>query len=288
LQPETQDHELANALIESFDGLVGLLYTTATGASGLGAETRQEAALDLADSTDERARRIPAWSGTPLDVRRSHRAVREGLGLVASVARDLGEGVIDQDSAANTLFEVVEHLSLLVDLRWLASSASPDVRALLPVTVDLIGELCMLDAEELEPEPDAFEPAPERLGAAPTLTMLLDEDSPADARQALDSLRAAGVPFSVLETGNDGRTRETLWIPGMRAPLHRRVMPVQEGTPRPVLTWEEHVALIAIADQGIPYSDLVTAYLRTGLQDVSGDPDVEALSRAAEAIDKAA
>src|SRR5689334_19906590 len=130
-----QHQEAVDALITSLDSLVGILYTVATDGTIVPDGVQRIAANALADRASDHAVTLAAWQGTPADVRRSARAVRDGLGLVASAARDLADGNIGSTGATPTMFEVMEDLALLVDLRWLAGQASPGTRGLLHATV---------------------------------------------------------------------------------------------------------------------------------------------------------
>jgi hypothetical protein len=280
------DQEAVDALIASLDSLAGLLYTVATDDRPGPGPLQRGAARTLAERVEERLAELGPQPIQPPDSRRSRRALRDGFVLVGGVARDLAEGILDERTAARALLEVVEQIGLSIDMRWLSAMASAGSRSLLPATVRLVGELSQREAASAWPTAGG-EPAVRRRPGT-VLTMLLRDNAPAEARRALDGLHAAGVPYSVLEVARDGHPYETLWLPGMRAPLRRRVAGSAEGAPAPVLTWGQHAALAAVADERIGYAELVTAYLSSTLGDARGEPDLEALSRVAEALDDAA
>jgi hypothetical protein len=279
------DQEAVDALVASLDSLAGLLYTVAMDERPGPGALQRDAARTLADRIEQQLAELGPQPIQPPDVRRSRRALRDGFVLVGGVARDLSEGIVDERTAARALLEVVEQIGLTVDMRWLSAMASPAARALLPATVRLVGELSQREAANGRPTPLVAR----RSGAV--LTMLMRDNAPAEARRALDGLHAAGIPYSVLEVGRDGHQYETLWLPGMRSPLRRRVATAasaSQGVATPVLTWGQHAALAAVADDRIGYAELVTAYLSSTLGDARGTPDLEALSRVAEALDDAA
>lgn len=280
------DQEAVDALIAALDSLAGLLYTVALDERPGPGALQRGAARTLAERVEEQLGELGPQPIQPPDSRRSRRALRDGLVLVGGVARDLAEGIVDERTAARALLEVVEQIGLTIDMRWLSAMASAGPRALLPATVRLVGELSQREAGSAQPSFGAV--AATRRPPGTVLTMLLRENAPADARRALDGLHAAAVPYSVLEVGRDGHPYETLWLPGMRSPLRRRVARAGEGAPLPVLTWGQHAALAAVADERIGYAELVTAYLSSTLRDARGEPDLEALSRVAEALDDAA
>jgi len=268
-----------DTLISLIDGLTGILYTVATADDRRAAPTTQcDAALALADRVEDALDALP-WTGHP-----DPEGLFDGLSLVGAVARMLGKGKIAPDGAAEALFTFVEQLSLQVDLRWLSSAASPTARRLLPSTVALIGELVSGETGHTTPDlpwPEAG--LPRRTSG--TLTLLLTEDeSDATSDRALDDLRAAGVPYSVVETDETGQAYESLWLPGMAVPLRRAVIAADAQPARPVLSWEHHVALLRAADERAGYAALVAAYLGSGLSDARSQTEVDTLSRVAEAL----
>jgi hypothetical protein len=284
----TNDQAAVDALISAFDSLTGLLYTVATeDGLPLPDDTQREAAIALADRTEQQALDLLPTEYQP-GVADSEEPLRDGLFLISSVARQLGQGEIIRSRAARTLFEVIEELETHIDLRWLAGAASARVRKLLPSTAALIGELVARDSGDTAIAPPMdFRPG-DATNAA-TLTLLLSDRAREEGPEgALGDLHAAGVPYSMVEpAGEDGIGYETLWLPGMTKPLRRSVLGAgANGGATPILTWQDHAALLAAADETAAYTELVAAYLGANLRDVDNDAEVDVLSRIAEAIER--
>jgi hypothetical protein len=277
----TDHREAVDALITAFDSLTGLLYTVAAADGLVAALPQREAARSLADRIEFFIPAISDRDVPTVEFRRSSKAIRHCLALVAGVADDLAQGVIDGRSAAPTLFELVEHLGRTIDLTWVSATASGRVRRLLPTTVELIGELVVGDRRGNLPGDAGFGVGERRAGAR-TVTMRFDQDATVETQRAVETLQAAGVPYSIVEEDGQGRAYESLWLPGMDRPLRRRVPLLAAGSSKPILTWDEHIALLSIADHLTGYSELVATYLACSLHDAKRG--VATLSRIAEAI----
>ena len=277
----TDHREAVDALITAFDSLTGLLYTVAAADDLVAALPQREAARSLADRIEFFLPAISDRDVPTAEFRRSSKAIRQCLAIVARVADDLAQGVIDGRSAAPMLFELVERLGRTIDLSWVSEIASGNVRRLLPTTVELIGELVAGDRRGNLPGDAGFGGGARRAGAR-TVTMRFDRDATVETERAVETLRAAGVPYSIVEEDGRGRAYESLWLPGMDQPLRRRVPLPAAGSSKPILTWDEHIALLSIADHLTGYSELVATYLACSLHDPKRG--VATLSRIADAI----
>jgi hypothetical protein len=271
----SNDHQAADAVVTALSRLARLLYRLASEPVTESSRSAvREAGRAIADAADIDLQAVAGCTEhgpghTPAE------DLRTALGVLAGMADAVADGAIGPAHAAPALAILVEELSTLVDLDALALDASPERRAVLEASKNLIGELVVDDGETAPPE---------NSWRAPTLTMLLTEKARNEWPDVHADLQSAMVPYSVVDPIDATTGLESLWLPGMTTALQRTVVRGRGGSQLPVLTWRDHLALTELAGDELSYSTLADAYLSSEVRDGESGIDAAILSRIAEAV----
>jgi hypothetical protein len=271
----SNDHQAADAVVTALSRLARLLYRLASEpATDSSQASFRKAGRAIADAADVDLQAV-AGSTEHGPGHTPPEDLRTALGVLAGMADAVADGAIGPAQAAPALALLVEELSTLVDLDALALDASPERRAVLDASRNLIGELVVHDADV---------PRPEDTRTAPTLTMLLTDKAKDEWPDVHADLQSSMVPYSIVDPIDATTGLETLWLPGMTTALQRTVVRRRGGSQLPVLTWRDHLALTDLAGDGLSYATLADAYLSSEVRDAESGIDAAVLSRIAEAV----